>query len=69
VESRPYLGYDLCATQKLWIEPDKKPGTSLTKRLFEGKRVLTPLEVKRALDDALLEHKVSFPCENGRLAD
>jgi hypothetical protein len=60
VESRPYLGYDLCATQKLWIEPDKKPGTSLTKRLFEGKRVLTPLEVKRALDDALLEHNVSF---------
>jgi hypothetical protein len=60
VESRPYIGYDLCATQRLWIGDDETPRTPLTKQLFEGGRVVTPLEAKRALDDALLEHNVQF---------
>lgn len=55
VESRPYLGYDLCATQKLWLDPGETPGTPLTKKLFQNKRVVSPLEAKRALDNALLE--------------
>ena len=29
-------------------------------QLFEGERVVTPLEVKRALDNALLDHNVQF---------
>ena len=35
IESRPYLGYDICANQKLWLEPGeshklKSPTGSLT---------------------------------------
>ena len=60
VESRPYLGYDLCAYQKLWLDATESPATPLTRQLFHGKRVVTPLEVKRALDNALLEHDVQF---------
>ncbi|MDP6723535.1 MAG: FAD-dependent oxidoreductase, partial [Pirellulaceae bacterium] len=60
VESRPYIGYDLCATQKLWLDSQKTPDTALTKQLFKDKRVVTPMEVKRALDNALLDHSVQF---------
>lgn len=68
VDSRPYIGYDLCATQKLWLDENETPETPLTKELFKDKRVVTPLEVKRALDNALLDHGVkfltgAFPCE------
>ena len=59
-ESRPYLGYDLCASQKLWLDTNETPETSLTRQLFQERRVVTPLEVKRALDDALLDHNVQF---------
>ena len=27
VESRSYLGYDLCGTQRLWIDADETPAT------------------------------------------
>lgn len=60
IDSRPYIGYDLCATQKLWLEPSEKPATPLSRKLFGGKRLVTPLQVKRALDEALLDHKVQF---------
>ncbi len=60
VESRPYLGYDLCASQKLWLDTNETPETPLTKQLFKEKRVVTPLEVKRVLDNALLDHNVQF---------
>jgi len=60
LESRPYLGYDLCAYQRLWLDADETPGTPLTERLFKDKRVVTPLEVKRALDNALMDHNVQF---------
>ena len=60
VESRPYLGYDLCATQKLWLGSKEAPETPITQQLFKDKRVVTPLEVKRALDHALLDRNVQF---------
>ena len=60
VDSRPYLGYDLCATQKLWLDSNERPDTPLTRQLFKNKRVVTPMEVKRVLDDALLVHNVQF---------
>lgn len=60
IESRPYLGYDLCATQKLWLDVDESAETPLTRQLFQDKRVVTPLAVKHALDNALLEHNVQF---------
>ena len=37
---RPYLGEDLCATYRLWLEPDEVPGDPLAKELFH---VPTPL--------------------------
>lgn len=37
---RPYLGEDLCATYRLWLEPDEVPGDPLAKELYE---VPTPL--------------------------
>jgi flavin-dependent dehydrogenase len=60
VDSRPYLGSDICANQKLWLDPGEKAETALTKKLFQDKRMVTPLEVKSALDHALLKHKVQF---------
>jgi len=60
VESRPYLGSDLCGTQRLWIDKDEKPQTPLTKSLFGRKKVVTPLEVKKALDQALIDGGVPF---------
>jgi flavin-dependent dehydrogenase len=60
VESRPYLGHDLCASQKLWLDSNETPATALTRKLFRDKRVVTPLKVKRALDHALLEQEVQF---------
>ena len=60
VDSRPYIGYDFCATQKLWLEPGEKPATPLSRELFGDRQVVTPLEVKRALDNALLDHGVQF---------
>ena len=60
VESRPYLGYDICASQKLWLDPDEKPETHLTQWLFKDKRQVTPMQVKGVLDRALLKRKVKF---------
>jgi len=60
VEARPYLGFDLCGTQRLWIDKDEKPQAALTKRLFGTKKVVTPFEVKRALDQALIDSGVPF---------
>jgi flavin-dependent dehydrogenase len=60
VESRPYLGYDLCGAQRLWIDEDETPETGLTKRLFGVKKVVTPYAVKRALDQALMDGGVQF---------
>ncbi len=60
IDSRPYIGYDLCATQKLWLEPSETLATPLSRSLFGEKRLVSPLEVKRALDAALLDHEVQF---------
>ena len=60
LESRPYLGYDLCANQKLWLHPDESPQTRLTKYLFEDSLIVKPLKVKALLDRALLKRNVKF---------
>jgi flavin-dependent dehydrogenase len=54
IASRPYLGYDLCATQRLWLERGEKPQTALTRSIFGASRVAAPMQVKNALDKALL---------------
>jgi len=56
---RPYLGEDICGTYRLWLEQGEEPKTALTKKIFSRSPV-TPMQVKRALDEALLEASVQF---------
>jgi flavin-dependent dehydrogenase len=71
---RPYLGEDLCGTYRLWLEPGEEPDSPLSEKLFgepvAGKRLKspsetyhfppTPMQVKRTLDEALLQAGVEF---------
>lgn len=59
---RPYLGDDLCATLQLWREEDENPEDALAKAIYTEKGELaapghpvTPLHVKKTLDDALID--------------
>jgi len=56
---RPYLGEDMCATYRLWLEDGEEPTTPLAKAIF-AQGTPTPLQVKRALDDALLSAGADF---------
>jgi flavin-dependent dehydrogenase len=56
---RPYLGEDISGTYRLWLEQGEEPKTELTKKIFSRSPV-TPMQVKRALDEALLEANVQF---------
>jgi len=60
IEDRPYLGYDLCATQRLWLEQGETPQTALTRAIYGENRAATPMQVKNALDKALLAAGVQF---------
>ena len=60
IESRPYLGYDICANQKLWLEAGEKPQTDITRWIFDGKRQQTPMKVKGLLDRVLLKRNIQF---------
>ena len=60
IESRPYLGYDICANQKLWLEPGETPQTDITRWIFDGKRQQTPMKVKGLLDRVLLKRNIQF---------
>ncbi|MCJ7674635.1 MAG: FAD-dependent oxidoreductase, partial [Sedimentisphaerales bacterium] len=71
---RPYLGDDLCGTYRLWLEPGEEPDSPLAEKLFaeptaarrlksasETYRVPpTPMQVKRTLDESLLQAGVEF---------
>jgi len=71
---RPYLGEDLCGTYRLWLEPGEEPTLPLAKKLFAepvaAQRLKnasqtdrfppTPMQVKRTLDEALLQAGVEF---------
>ncbi|MCX5637160.1 MAG: FAD-dependent oxidoreductase, partial [Planctomycetota bacterium] len=56
---RPYLGEDLCSTYQLWLEPGEKPSLPLARKIF-AQLPPTPMQIKRALDEALLEAGVQF---------
>ncbi len=60
VAPRAYLGEDLCATLRLWLEDDETPSGELTKRMFADRRTTTPMRVKRTLEAALLRSGVDF---------
>ena len=61
---RSYLGDDICATQRFWLEEGEQPRAPLAKALFPAgsspSDVPTPMHVKRTLDQALLTAKVDF---------
>jgi hypothetical protein len=56
---RPYLGEDLCGTYRLWLEPGEVPVSELAKKVF-AQSPPTPMQVKRTLDEVLLEASVQF---------
>jgi len=55
----PYLGEEVCATLRLWIEPDEQGDSALMRKLFEHSPA-RPMHVKRVLDQWLLEADVRF---------
>jgi len=60
VAPRTYLGEDLCATLRLWLEEGVTADGPLCRKIFGEHRVARPLTVKRTLEAALLEAKVDF---------
>ena len=67
VTDRPYLGEDVCATQRLWVKSDQKPKTELGKSIYgnaektnNGYSLVKPMDVKRKLDEALLNNGVPY---------
>ena len=60
VAPRPYLGEDMCATLRLWLDEDEEPAGPLTEAIFGAERQTTPMRVKKALDGALLDAGVDF---------
>ncbi|MCH5378093.1 MAG: FAD-dependent oxidoreductase, partial [Planctomycetes bacterium] len=57
---RPYLGTDICATLRLWLNEGEKPESALAVACFGEKRIATPSAVKAAMDRALIEAGVSY---------
>ncbi len=49
---RPYLGEDLCATLRLWLEEGERPETALGRRLFADESAPAPRPDPRALSFA-----------------
>lgn len=60
VGSLAYLGEDLCATMRLWLDEGESQSGELTSRIFAGERVTTPMRVKQTLEAALLEAGADF---------
>lgn len=60
IEARPYLGYDICANQKLWLEDGEEPQTEISRWIFDNKRHTTPLKVKGLFDKVLLKRNIQF---------
>jgi flavin-dependent dehydrogenase len=60
VGSRPYLGEDLCATMRLWLDEEEAPAGELTRQIFSDRPITTPLRVKQTLEAALLDAGADF---------
>ena len=60
ISPRPYVGVDICAHQRLWLEPGEEPNSELAKAIFADGRCATPLAVKKAMDEALLREGVPY---------
>lgn len=60
IAPRNYLGEDLCATLRLWLEEHETADGKLAKAIFGDRRTTTPLKVKQVLERALLDAGVDF---------
>ena len=60
ISPRSYVGVDICAHQRLWLEPGEEPNSELAKAIFGDGRCVTPLAVKKAMDEALLRLSVPY---------
>ncbi len=60
ISPRPYVGVDICAHQRLWLEPGEEPSSELATAVFGDGRWATPLAVKKAMDEALLRGGVPY---------
>jgi NADPH-dependent 2,4-dienoyl-CoA reductase/sulfur reductase-like enzyme len=60
VAPRPFLGEDLGDTLRLWPDAGEPAAGSLAARIFAGGGPVAPLRVKKTLEEALLERKISF---------
>ena len=58
--ARPYLGDDLCGSQKLWLEEGEIVSSEIGKALFPDGRLTTPLTVKSALDQQLIKRGIPY---------
>lgn len=57
---RPYLGTDICATLRLWLQEGEQPESKLALACFGRSAIATPLAVKAEMDKALLEAGVRY---------
>lgn len=58
-----YLGEDVCATMRLWLEEGETPLSPLARKMFDGpnpRGPFRPMQIKKSLDDALLAAKIPF---------
>ena len=66
VAPKPYLGEDMCATMRLWLDRNEQPTTALGKKIYSdwgaevSREPVRPMHVKKTLDEALLAVKAPF---------
>ncbi|MEI6713898.1 MAG: FAD-dependent oxidoreductase [Verrucomicrobiota bacterium] len=57
---KTYLGDDLAGTYQLWLEPGEKADGTLAREVFSKEGLITPMQSKRVLDQALVKAGVRF---------
>ncbi len=57
---RSYLGEDMCATLRVWLEPQERVRSPLMKSIFRGERTTTPLRIKTELNYRLVSRRIPF---------
>lgn len=56
----PYLGEDICGAHLYDRLPDEALNTALAQRLFSDRKRPTPLQIKKGLEDELIDYGVDF---------
>ena len=60
IESKPYLGEDMCATLRLERNSFEEPKTEIEKKIFGNANITTPIRVKGTLSESLTNAGVEF---------